>query len=203
MFSTVAPQRCRREGRRELPNVQNATRAPSTTAAVNREHRLGNFRRLALVFLATALAVTMLAIQAPAPAQAGTRLSEAQRIVRIAKTHVGKRFRLGSTGMRFFDCSGLVYRVYAQAGLLNRIGSNRKRAAGYYKWFKQRGLASRSNPKVGDLAVWTKHGRIAHIGLYIGDNRALSALTPGVMTHRMTSINVRFLAFLHVRLDRR
>ena len=154
-----------------------------------------------IAIIALAFAASLVAVQAPTAAQAGSR-TEAQRVVAYAKSHLGARFRLGTTGMRYFDCSGLVFRVYQQAGLLGRIGSNRKRAAGYYAWFKNRGMTSRSNPRVGDLIWWTKRGRIAHVGLYIGDGRALSALTTGVRIHRVHLNSVKFLSYGHVRLDR-
>ena len=166
--------------------------------------RLGRTRTVLIAIVALALAATLVAVQAPSAAQAGSRYgrTEVQRVVAYAKSHLGARFRLGTTGMRFFDCSGLVFRVYQQSGLLGRIGSNRKRAAGYYAWFKHRGLTSRSNPRVGDLIWWTKHGRIAHVGLYIGDGRALSALTTGVRIHRVHLNSVNFLSYGHVRLNR-
>src|SRR5687767_12120015 len=105
-----------------------------------------------------------------------TGRADARRVVAFARRHLGARFRLGTEGPRYFDCSGLVYRVYAQAGLLGKIGGSRRLAAGYYWWFKQRGLASRGNPKVGDLVVWTEHGRISHMGIYVGGGRVISAL---------------------------
>jgi cell wall-associated NlpC family hydrolase len=52
------------------------------------------------------------------------------------------------------DCSGFVFRVYQQNGLLAKIGGGRKTAKGYYNWFRQRGLVSKKNPKVGDLIIW-------------------------------------------------
>ncbi len=148
----------------------------------------------------------MLALDAPAAdakrGDGNVSRGEAQRILRYAHSHLGARFRLGTTGMRYFDCSGFVFRVYKQAGLIGRIGGNRKRAAGYYAWFRKRGLVSRSNPRTGDLIVWTKRGHIAHIGIAINDSRAISALTSGVRTHRHRSLDTRFKAYLHVRLNR-
>ena len=90
----------------------------------------------------------------------------------------------------------------SRPALINRIGGNRKRAAGYYAWFRKRGLVSRGNPRTGDLIVWTKKGHIAHIGIYMSGNRAISALTSGVRTHRIGTLDTRFKAYLHVRLAR-
>lgn len=179
-------------------SVQGAALAPITTSVWSSAH----LRRLLVVLVAIALAITVIAIEAPIAAQG--RSSDADRVVAYAKSHIGARFRLGTTGMRYFDCSGLVYRVYQQAGVVKKIGGTRKRAAAYYSWFRQRGLVGRSNPKVGDLIWWTKRGRIVHMGLYVGDNKAISALINpyGVRRHSVRGILVKFLAFGHAGLNR-
>jgi cell wall-associated NlpC family hydrolase len=159
-------------------------------------------RQIRLALLAGLLALTAIAVELPAPTAAHS--SEAARIVAIARSHIGARFRLGATGPRYFDCSGLIYRVYKQAGLLNRIGGARRLAAGYYHWFHNRGLASRHNPRVGDLVIWTEHGRIAHSGIYVGSGHVISALINpwGVKRTHIGTLHARFFAFLHVRLTR-
>jgi peptidoglycan endopeptidase LytE len=159
-------------------------------------------RRLMIAFIAVALALMLVAATAPAPVQAAGG-SQAARIVHLAKQKLGHRFRMGATGPRFYDCSGLVYRTYQQAGLVGKIGGSRKTAAGYYRWFKARGLASRGNPQPGDLIWWrTRNGRIGHMGLWVGNGRALSALINpyGVRMHGLTGVGARFIAFGHVRL---
>ena len=163
-----------------------------------------HLRRITLVLIAIALAVTLVAVEAPATVQAGKR-SESARVIRFAKSHIGARFRIGTEGMRYFDCSGFVYRSFKQAGLLKRIGGKRMRAAGYYNWFRRRGLVNRKNPRPGDLIVWGKRGKgIQHIGIYMHSNRAISALVMpwGVRTHRVGGLHMPFKAYLHVRLDR-
>ncbi len=165
----------------------------------------GQLRRLALVLIALALAVTLVAIEAPAAAQArASGRTEAQQIVNITMSRLGARFQMGAEGPRRFDCSGLIYSVYKQAGLLSRVGGQRKLAAGYYHWFKQRGLASRNNPRVGDLVIWTHKGRISHSGIFVGNGRVISALINpwGVKRTHINTIHAKFLAFLHVRLAR-
>ena len=54
----------------------------------------------------------------------------------------------------------------------------------------------------GDLIVW---GRNKHIGIYLGDGMAISALINpyGVKVHRVTGyIGMRVKAYLHVKLER-
>ena len=163
----------------------------------------GHIRRLLLVLTAIGLALVLIASQTPPPAQAGS-LTEAQKIVRIAKSYIGAKFRIGATGYRYFDCSGFVYRVYKNAGLLRRIGGSQMRAIGYYHWFKRRGLLTQSNRHVGDLIWYKKHGTIKHIGIYIGGGYVVSALINpwGVRKHTVHGIRLRVAAYGHVRLER-
>jgi cell wall-associated NlpC family hydrolase len=162
----------------------------------------GQLRRLLLLFAAIGMALVLIAATTPPPAQAGS-LTEAQKIVRIAKSHIGAKFRIGATGYRYFDCSGFVFRVYKQADLLNRIGGSQMRAAGYYRWFKNRGLLA-GRGRVGDLVWWKKNGTIKHIGIYIGGGYAVSALVNpwGVRKHTVRGIHMRLAAYGHVRLER-
>lgn len=158
-------------------------------------------RRLALVLIAVGVALALAFTSAAPPVQAsgGEGRSEANQIVAIARDQLGKPWVRSATGMKSFDCSGLVYRVYQMNGLLDRIGGGRKTARGYYDWFRKRGLASKGNPKVGDLIIY---GNSTHIGIYIGDGQAISTLTSGVKRHGAKSLTTRFTAYLHVNLDR-
>lgn len=177
--------------------VQGAVAAPTSAGLF----AAGHLRRLLLVFTAFGLALVLIAATTPPPVQAGS--TEAQKIVRIAKSYIGAKFRLGATGYKYFDCSGFVYRVYKQAGLLNRIGGSQMRAAGYYRWFKNRGLLA-GRGRVGDLVWWKKRGTIKHIGIYIGGGYAVSALVNpwGVRKHTVRGIHMRLAAYGHVRLER-
>jgi hypothetical protein len=178
--------------------VQGAVLVPTSAGL----HAAGHLRRLLLPIVAVGLALVLMAMTTPPPTQAGN-LSEAQKIIRVAKSHIGARFRIGATGYRYFDCSGFVFRVYKQAGLLRRIGGSQMRAAGYFHWFKRRGLLS-GRGHTGDLVWWKKHGTIKHIGIYIGHGQAVSALVNpwGVRKHSVGGIRMRFAAFGHVRLER-
>ena len=143
-------------------------------------------------------------------------MDEQALIVSIAQQQLGKPFRLGSNGPARFDCSGLVYFVYEQAGLESRIGGKRYTADEFYRWGLARGLVSTSNPRVGDLILWKPHkaAKMKHMGIYIGETAmklkgknkgktrgvAISALTIGVSRHKVDTISVPFFAYIHVGL---
>ena len=160
--------------------------------------RLARARKLVIVLLAATFALTI-GLVAPAPAVEAGSGTEAQRVVKTAAGYIGGKWVYGATGPTNFDCSGLVFRVFKDNGLLDRIGGSRRSVKGFYSWFKQRGRVSRSNPKVGDLIVW---GDFKHIGIYIGDGMAISTLTSGVKRHRVKGLTIPFKAYLHVNLTR-
>ena len=182
----------------------NSSIAPSTAASPASSDALapsaafGRARKLVLLLVSGAFALS-LGFAAPAPvAQAGGG-TEAQRIVNTAEGYLGGKWVYAATGPTNFDCSGLVFRVFKDNGLLDRIGSKRRTVAGFYKWFKNRGKVSRQNPRVGDLIVW---GNFKHIGIYIGNGMAISTLTSGVKRHSVKGLTIPFKAYLHVNLTR-
>jgi cell wall-associated NlpC family hydrolase len=154
-------------------------------------------RRLALVVVAFAFAATLVPAAAPAPVQASG--TQADKVIYFAKNQLGKPWKYAAIGLSRYDCSGLVYRTFYEKGLLNKIGGSRRTAKGYYTWFKERGLASRYNPRRGDLVVW---GYGSHIGIYIGDGKAISTLSTGVKIHGVYAVTANFTAYLHVNLTR-
>ncbi len=182
-------------------------------------HMSSHARRIALI---VAILVSFLV---PTPAGAAV-VDEQALIVSAAQQQLGKPFRLGSNGPTRFDCSGLVYYVYAQAGLQDRIGGKRYVADEFYRWGRDRGLVSTDNPRVGDLVLWKPHSaaKIKHMGIYIGEvvkikgtvkangkkimkNKvtpiAISALTSGVARHKMNTISMPFFAYVHIGLGLR
>jgi hypothetical protein len=72
-------------------------------------------------------------------------------------------------------------------------------ARGYMRWFVSRGLFTKDVDKAkrGDLVVW---GMGEHIGIYVGDNKAISAiLNPwGVTLHGINWVPLRVDYFLQV-----
>ena len=71
-------------------------------------------------------------------------------------------------------------------------------ARALYLNFKARGKASRTNPKVGDLVIW---GCGSHVGIYIGNGKAISTLRSGVRVHGVFAVTARFTAYLHTGMS--
>ena len=162
------------------------------------------------IVAALAIVVGLTALQSQAVFAATAPVSDAAAVETFAKGQIDKPFRIGSEGMRRYDCSGLVYRTFLETGLLKEIGGNRKLARGYFRWFKRQGRVSRHNPQPGDLVVWGKRGHpIEHIGIYIGRNKhdkpvAISALINpwGVSRHKVHALPIPFRGYLHVNIER-
>ena len=156
----------------------------------------------ARAFIPVALAGAILISTAPTtPAAAATYTTEAQQIVAIAKAQRGDPWRYGASGPYAFDCSGLVIYAYKKAGdgAVIKAGTLRS-ARSIYLYFKSRGKASRTNPKIGDLVVW---GYGSHIGIYIGNGKAISTLRNGVRVHGVYAVTARFTAYLHTGMSAR
>ena len=139
-----------------------------------------------------------------APGLAGTASAaepsrnEGQQIVRIAKAQRGDPWRYGATGPNAFDCSGLVIYAYKQAGDGRVLKNGDLRTAGaMYRYFASRGKVSRYNPRVGDIVAWGYGSRITHVGLYIGDGKAVSTLTSGVRIHGVHAVTAPFKGYIH------
>ena len=149
--------------------------------------------------------VTVLGVAAPVAAdEQPVAQTELQRVVDVAMREVGSRYAFAAVGPSTFDCSGFVTYVYREAGLLDRIGGKRRTVSGFLDWFRAQGYgrASRENRQPGDLIIW---GRNKHIGIYLGDGMAISALVNpyGVKVHRVTGyIGMKVKTYLHVRLER-
>ena len=123
------------------------------------------------------------------------RGTEAQQIIRIARRQLGRPWRLRRQRPRAFDCSGLVIYAFKHAGDGRAVANGHLRSArALYRWYKSHGLASRSNPKVGDLVIW---GGGTHVGIYVGHGKAISTLMRGVKIHRVHAVTASFTAYLH------
>jgi SH3 domain-containing protein/NlpC/P60 family protein len=152
------------------------------------------YPRLRAAAFAALMSVFIVSTGAPAPVAAST---PADSIIALAKTKLGRPWVHYAVGPRAFDCSGLVYFVFRKTGHLRTIGGLRS-ARGLYVYFRNRGRASRSGGRPGDLVVW---GGGSHVGIYLGHGKAISTLTNGVRIHGIFAVRARFTAFLHTRMS--
>ena len=91
-----------------------------------------------------------------------------QAIVNAARAQIGVRYVWGgSSPSSGFDCSGLVYHAYNQAG----TKLPRKTAKGYV--FGGR-IISKSEAKPGDLVAYTGND-YGHVGIYVGNGKIIDA----------------------------
>ena len=90
------------------------------------------------------------------------------KVISVAKKHLGTRYVFGGSTPSGFDCSGFVSYVFSKSG--KPIG--RQTAAGFYKK-----ATKVSSPKAGDLVFFSntyKKG-ISHVGIYIGNGKMINA----------------------------
>ncbi len=160
------------------------------------------YARTVTRFLLLASIVSGLLIANAAPMAAAEPLTEAQQVIKVALAQKGAKWSFAATGPNKFDCSGLVTFSFRETGLLDRIGGKRRTVAGFYKYFNDLGKADKVEGEPGDLIVW---GRNKHIGIYLGDGMAVSALVNphGVSVHPIRGyLGMKIKAFLHVDLER-
>src|SRR3954449_3763961 len=145
-----------------------------------------------------ALSVALVAPSFSTPARVYAA-DPAEAVIAAAKQYVGYPFQIGSEGPKLFDCSGLVYRAFADAGELPRIGGMRLRAAGYMQYFVSRGrfTTNENDAERGDLVIYD---RGEHIGIYLGDGMVISALINpwGVSIHHLHGVHLPVTYFLKV-----
>ncbi len=85
---------------------------------------------------------------------------------------VGTRYRYGGTDpVEGFDCSGLVYYSYGQAGY--------QRAAHVAELFRAARKISVGEADPGDLMFFQDQTKLSHVGIYLGDGRFVHAPANG------------------------
>jgi uncharacterized protein YycO len=152
----------------------------------------------ARAFIPAALAAALIFPAATPEAVEANTSTRAADVIRVAKAQLGKPWVYGATGPGSFDCSGLVIYAFKQTGNLGVIGNGKFRSArAMYDYFRSKGKTS-SSGRPGDLVVW---GGGTHIGIYLGDGKAISTLTSGVKVHGVHAVTAKFTAYLKTGLS--
>ena len=87
--------------------------------------------------------------------------------LKYALSKVGAPYRYGAAGPKAFDCSGLVYWSYKQAGISLPRSSRAQSRVGK--------PVSRDQLRPGDLVFFYKP--VSHVGIYIGGGKIVHAST--------------------------
>ncbi|MDJ0760754.1 MAG: C40 family peptidase [Woeseiaceae bacterium] len=99
------------------------------------------------------------------------RLSTAERAAAVALQQVGVPYRYGGQSPSGFDCSGLVHYSFARAGASVPRTTQQLWSASQF--------VDEGQLREGDLLFFRFDGKIAHVGMYLGDGRFVHAPSSG------------------------
>jgi cell wall-associated NlpC family hydrolase len=98
----------------------------------------------------------------------------------IAQKYVGVPYKWGGVSPKGFDCSGLVYYSFKQAG------KTLPRTAG--EMYRKGTAVSKKNLRNGDLVFFNTNKKGAsHVGIYIGSNKFVHSSSKGVRIDSMSN----------------
>ena len=102
-----------------------------------------------------------------------TNESKAERAAGSALKMVGRPYHFGGASPSSgFDCSGLVYYSYRQAGLTLPHNTERQRVSGKH--------IQKAELRRGDLIFFDQEGKKnSHVGIYLGDGKFVHAPSSG------------------------
>lgn len=107
----------------------------------------------------------------PGTGKAAVADSIGRRAAAVALNQIGVPYRYGGNDPGGFDCSGLVQYSYERAG--KRIPRTTRQL-----WSSTESVA-RHDMRAGDLLFFEIEGKMAHVGLYVGDHQFVHAPSSG------------------------
>ena len=104
----------------------------------------------------------------PAAAKSAGAASQAAS---VARQQVGIPYRYGGSDPSGFDCSGLVYYAYGETGV-----ALPRTTGGLWSGLRP---VSRSDIQPGDIVFFRIEGKIAHVGVYLGNGEFVHSPATG------------------------
>lgn len=131
-------------------------------------------KTLSFMLLGFCLCCVKLCAEDTSPAEAQVMR---EKFVAEAKKHVGAPYVLGAVGPENFDCSGLVY-YCARESIQKQLPRTAKALYNYCR------IVPNKDKEVGDLLFFQTNSTapITHVGIYIGNNQFISAISDGPNT---------------------
>ena len=131
-------------------------------------------KTLALMLLFFCVCCVRLCAEDTTPAEAQVMR---EKFVAESKKHVGSPYVLGAVGPDSFDCSGLVYYT-ARESIKKQLPRTAKALYNYCR------IVPDKEKEIGDLLFFKTNSSapITHVGIYIGNNQFISAISDGPNT---------------------
>lgn len=107
----------------------------------------------------------------PQISSAVTAAATGARVAMLARSRIGTPYRYGGADPTGFDCSGLVYWSYRQAGVEVPRTSQAQ--------FKAAVKIAPSTAVAGDLLFFQDQQKLSHVGIYLGDGLFVHAPETG------------------------
>ncbi|WP_375474934.1 C40 family peptidase [uncultured Jatrophihabitans sp.] len=153
-------------------------------------------RRALLALVLVLVSIVGAAPALTAAADAKPRLSAGQRIVKLAKSYVGKARYVegGASPKTGFDCSGFTRYIYRRAHV-RRLPHN----AEAQRHVKHMRRIPRAKARPGDLVFYLSGGRAYHVAIYAGHGMQYAAATErdGIRHQHIWSHQVEFRTLTH------
>lgn len=144
------------------------------TIIMDKSARAAAKKTLSLMLLVFCVCCVKLCAEDTSPAEAQVLR---EKFVAESKKYVGSPYVLGAVGPDKFDCSGLVYYCSREA-LKKQLPRTAKAIYNYCR------IVPDKDKEVGDLLFFKTNNTapITHVGIYIGNNQFISAISDGPNT---------------------
>ena len=144
------------------------------TFAADKSSRAMAKKTLSFMLLVFCMCCVRLCAEDSSPAEAQVIR---EKFVAESKKHVGSPYVLGAVGPDKFDCSGLVY-YCARESIQKQLPRTAKAIYNYCS------IVPDKEKEVGDLLFFKTNNTapITHVGIYIGNNQFISAISDGPNT---------------------